>query len=153
MAQVRRQTAYFDRVAIIGVGLLGASLGLALKERGLAGTVVGIGRVGSPSLRIAKRRGAIDVGLTDAAAGVRGADLVVLCVPVRQFPALFREIRAALKAGAIVTDVGSTKAQVMQWARVLGSSGAAFVGSHPMAGSEKRGPAFAARTCMTGRCA
>ena len=69
-----------------------------------------------------------------------GRDLVVLCAPVRQFPALFEQLRG-LPAGVLVTDVGSTKAEVMGWAKeILGADARRFVGSHPMAGSEKRGP-------------
>ena len=143
MTKARRQSPYFERVAILGVGLLGASLGLALKRRGLAGTVVGVGRPGSESLGVAKRRRAIDVGVTDPAEGAGGADLVVLCTPVRQFPGMLRLIGPSLKRGAVVTDVGSTKAQVMKWAGQLVPRGVDFVGSHPMAGSEKRGPEFA----------
>jgi prephenate dehydrogenase len=130
----------FDRVTIIGVGLLGASLGLALKQRGMAGRVVGVGRANSPSLRVALDRRAIDEAQTDAAVAVKNSDLVVLCTPVRQFPETLRAIAPALQPGTIVTDVGSTKQQVMQWAADMLPKSVHFVGSHPMAGSEKRGP-------------
>ncbi len=133
----------FPRVAILGVGLLGASLGLALKKHKLAAHITGAGRANSPSLDIALRLGAIDAATTDAADAVRAADLVVLCTPVRQFPQNFRDIAGALKPGALVTDVGSTKTQVLQWAQEFLPAHIAFVGSHPMAGSEKNGPAAA----------
>ena len=130
----------FQRVAIVGVGLLGASLGLALKERKLARHVAGVGRSNSPSLQIALEKGAIDSAHTDPAAGAAAADLVVLCTPIRQFPDMLKAIAPALKPGALVTDVGSTKQQVMTWAAALLPPAVQFVGSHPMAGSEQRGP-------------
>jgi prephenate dehydrogenase len=132
-------------VAIVGVGLLGTSLGLALKDRKLAQGVVGVGRKGSASLKVAQERGAIDEAFTEAAEGVAGCDLVVLCTPIRQFPTMFEAVAPVLGEGAIVTDVGSTKSEVVLWAgeALRGKkSGAVFVGSHPMAGSEKRGPEF-----------
>jgi prephenate dehydrogenase len=132
----------FERVTIVGVGLLGASLGMAIKKRKLAREVIGVGRAGSESLRIAKRRGAIDRGVEDVAAGVAGSDLVVLCTPVLMFPEMMKKMAGSLKAGAVVTDVGSTKAQVMAWAKRFLPRGS-FVGSHPMAGSEKSGPGAA----------
>ena len=142
----------FQHVAIVGVGLLGASLGLALRKANLARTITGIGRPGSTSLEIAKQRGAIDHASTDLAAAVAGAapalppaDLVILCTPIRQFPDAFRTLAPALAPGTIVTDVGSTKADVMKWAAELlpAPPAAHFIGSHPMAGSEKSGPAAA----------
>jgi prephenate dehydrogenase len=133
----------FDRVTIIGVGLLGASLGLAMKARGLATCVVGVGRAHSPSLAVALDKHAIDEAQTDAALAVKDSDLVVLCTPVRQFPDMLRSIAPALRPGTIVTDVGSTKQQVMRWAADLLPEHVNFIGSHPMAGSEKRGPEFA----------
>ena len=133
----------FNRVVIVGVGLLGASLGLALKKHGIARRVVGVGRAGSPSLETALARGAVDETATDLVAAVWGADLVVLCSPVRQFPEALRQLAPALGPDAIVTDVGSTKSQVLQWAREILPGQVTFVGSHPMAGSEKKGPGAA----------
>lgn len=136
----------FDRVVIVGVGLLGASLGLALKERGLARRVVGVGRAGSSSLAVALDRGAIDEGREDLRLAVAAPEpqWIVLCAPVGQFRALFEALRGRLAAGTVVTDVGSTKGEVMACAReVLGEESGRFVGSHPMAGSEKRGPEHA----------
>jgi prephenate dehydrogenase len=133
----------FKQATIIGVGLLGASLGLALRNRALAGRVVGVGRAESDSLKIALERGAIDAAFSDPAAGVKGSDLVVLCTPVGLFPAMMKAIAKALARGAVVTDVGSTKAQVMAWTKKILRQDVCFVGSHPMAGSEKTGPAAA----------
>ena len=132
----------FQSVAIIGVGLLGASLGLAVKKRKLARQVIGIGRPGSPSLKIALKLGAVDKITTDPAA-VSQCDLVVLAMNVGLFSKIFQQISPHLAAGALVTDVGSTKQQVMRWAARDLPRRAVFVGSHPMAGSEKRGPQFA----------
>jgi prephenate dehydrogenase len=145
----------FNHVVIIGCGLLGASLGLALRKKALAALITGVGRYGSPSVAIARQRGAIDRATADPAPAVRGdrlpdddappppADLVLVCTPVRQFPDMFRRIAPALAPGAIVSDVGSTKAQVLRWAAEYLPSHAPFIGSHPMAGSEKSGPTAA----------
>jgi prephenate dehydrogenase len=144
----------FERVTIVGVGLLGTSLGMALKGRKLAQEVIGVGRASSSSLKIAEERGAIDRSFTSVSAAVAAdPDLIVLCTPVRQFPEAMWAMRGKLRPSALVTDVGSTKAQVMAWAgEFFGADeeGGAeldqrpmFVGSHPMAGSEKRGPGAA----------
>ena len=129
-------------MTIVGVGLLGASLGMALRKRALAGRVVGVGRAGSESLKVALQRGAIDAGAEDVSKGVEGSDLVVLCTPVGLFPEMMKGMKKHLKAGAVVTDVGSTKALVLAWAEKH-LKGVSFVGSHPMTGSEKTGPAAA----------
>ncbi len=132
----------FKSVSIIGMGLLGTSLGLALKQRQLAEKIIGVGRAGSPSLQIALKRGAIDVARTNPAAAAH-SDLIVLATNIGVFPDLFRAIAKGLAEDTIITDVGSTKQQVCRWARDLLPRTARFVGSHPMAGSEKRGPEFA----------
>ncbi len=140
----------FEHVVIIGCGLLGTSLGLALRRRNLARIITGVGRAGSLSVSTAKQRGAIHRATDDAALAVSGgtldgvlapaADLVVICVPILQFPELFRVIAPRLAPGALVTDVGSTKTQIARWAADLLPGHTAFIGSHPMAGSEKTGP-------------
>ena len=129
-------------IAIIGVGLLGGSVGLAAKAADERVRVTGIGRR-EASLRQALEAGAIDVGTLDVAQGVAEADLVVLASPLEAYREQLAALRPALRRGATVTDVGSTKAQVVRLAeRVLGAGGP-FVGSHPMAGSERRGVEFA----------
>jgi prephenate dehydrogenase len=130
----------FEHVVIAGCGLLGTSLGMALRQKGLAKTVTGVGRSGSNSVEIARQRGAIDRASDNLADAARTADLVVLCTPVRQFPEMLRLLGPVLPKGAIVTDVGSTKAQVMKWAEEILPGSVHFIGSHPMAGSEKSGP-------------
>jgi prephenate dehydrogenase len=131
-----------QHVTIIGVGLLGGSIGLALKARNKRIKVAGVGRR-KESLAAARKVRAIDSAHLDAAACVGESDLVVLATPVGAFGKHLRTVAPLLKRGAIVTDVGSTKAEVVALGRkILGPRGP-FVGSHPMAGSERKGPAFA----------
>lgn len=139
----------FRRIAIIGVGLIGGSIGEAVKKRGLAGTVVGIGRRAS-SIDEALRRGAIDKGTLDPENGVRGADLVIIATPIGLMPGIAKEIRGSLRKGCIVTDVGSTKSEVVTSLERLMPKGVDFVGSHPLAGSEKRGIIFAQEDLFEG---
>jgi prephenate dehydrogenase len=128
-----------DTLAIIGLGLMGGSLGLAAKARGAAGRVTAYAR------RAVSREQALAEGVADAVYGspaqaVAEADLVVLCTPVLTIPALVRELQTSLAEGAIVTDVGSTKGfLVREVSEILADSPAVFVGSHPMAGSEQAG--------------
>ncbi len=125
-------------VAIIGLGLMGGSLGLALRERGVA-------RVTGYARRPDARHLAIDGGFADAcadspSAAVAEADIAVFCTPVLTIPALIAECGASFRSGCTVTDVGSTKADVQrEAAKALAGSLAVFVGSHPMTGSEKNG--------------
>lgn len=129
----------FQKVALLGVGLLGGSLGLALRRLGLAGRVHGYVRRESaiPECRAA---GAVDSAGTDLAEAVRGADLVVFCTPLGQMPPLAEKAAPHLAPGALVTDVGSVKAPLVRALEpILGAVGARFVGSHPMAGSERTG--------------
>jgi prephenate dehydrogenase len=129
----------FERVAIVGVGLIGGSFALALKRAGLCGRVAGIGR-GAANLQVAKARGIIDEVAQDAG----GADLVLVATPVAQFPAVLGALAPRLKPGAIVTDAGSTKRDVVAAARAaLGAKVAQFVPAHPIAGAEKSGAAAA----------
>ncbi len=128
----------FDRVAIIGTGLMGGALGLAMRRRGLARRIVGVGRNAE---RLAKARslGAVDAATTDLAEGVATADLVVCCTPVRHIIETMPALADALRPGTLVTDAGSTKASVVAAGQVLAERGATFIGSHPMAGSDRSG--------------
>ncbi len=136
-------------VTIIGVGLLGGSTGLAIKAQGGRVRVAGVGRRAG-SLRTAMKIGAIDSAHLDVSEAVPLSDLVILATPVGAFEDCLRAIKPCLKKGAVVTDVGSTKGAVARMAsRVLGPDGP-FVGSHPMAGSEHRGPAFARADLLAG---
>jgi prephenate dehydrogenase len=118
---------------------MGGSLGLALKRRGWTGGIAGWAR--KPGVRAAAlEAGAVDRVEDTAAAAARGADLVVLCVPILAMPGLARDAAPGLKDGAVVTDVGSTKTWLeREIPAALTGTGASFVGSHPIAGSEQSG--------------
>ena len=135
----RRTFMQWDTVAIVGVGLIGGSVGLALRERGLARRVVGIGRR-AESLEVARNRGAVDETATEIAAGVSGAELIVVCTPVGRIVEHVRQAARHCHAGALITDAGSTKAEIVEQIGGTLERGVRFVGSHPLAGSEKTGP-------------
>jgi prephenate dehydrogenase len=127
------------RLAIVGVGLLGGSVARAARARSVAGEIVGIGRDGA-RLATALRDGALDHATTDLPGGVAGADLVILGATVSANEVLLERVWAAAGDGAIVTDVGSTKRSIVRAAeRLAATRPLAFVGSHPMAGSERSG--------------
>jgi prephenate dehydrogenase len=129
----------FRKITIVGVGLLGGSIGLAARRHRLAGEVAGFVRRPA-SLKDCERTGAVDYATTDLLAAVSNADLVILCTPLAQMRAITQQLLPALKRGAIVTDVGSVKADVVrELESLVKKSGAHFVGSHPMAGGEKMG--------------
>ena len=130
----------FKKVTLAGVGLLGGSLGLNLKTRGLAREVVGyVRRAGS--IEECLRVGVVTRATLSIEEAFTDADLVIFCVPVSQIPILARAALPFLKEGTIVTDVGSTKRElVTELETIFLPAGIHFVGSHPMAGSEKTGP-------------
>lgn len=131
-----------DTVAIIGVGLIGGSIGLALRQRSLARTVVGIGRTAS-RLRVAEEIGAVSWATTDVAQGVADAELIVVCTPVGHVVDYVQQVSRACPAEALITDAGSTKGEICRALAAGLPGGGRFVGSHPLAGSEKSGPEFA----------
>ncbi|MFA5927948.1 MAG: prephenate dehydrogenase [Candidatus Margulisiibacteriota bacterium] len=126
------------KVAIIGVGLIGGSLGMALKDLGHVAKVVGVSR-NEKHLKTAVEKKAIDEGTTDPATAVLDADLVVITTPIQTIIPTLKKIVPYLKKGAIVTDVGSTKEQIVLDAEKIMPEGCFFIGSHPMAGSERSG--------------
>jgi prephenate dehydrogenase len=129
----------FRKITIIGVGLLGGSIGLAVKRRRLAREVAGYVRRAA-SLKNCEKAGAVDYATTDLLAAVSQADLVILCTPLAQMRPIAEQFLPALKPGAIVTDVGSVKADVVrELESLVTKTGAHFVGGHPMAGGEKMG--------------
>lgn len=130
----------FERIAIIGTGLLGASVGLAIKAAQPGARIVG-SDLASANARGARKAGAVD-SLAEPAEAVRGADLVVVATPLGAMPAVFQQIASSIRGGAVVTDTGSTKARVMAWADEY-LPAASFVGGHPMAGKTSAGPAAA----------
>lgn len=144
-------TASFSTVAIVGVGLIGGSVGLALRERRFAKRVIGIGpRLAT--LEVASKLGAVDDFTTDLAAGVRGAELIVLAVPLVLIVETARQVLAHCATNAIVTDCGSTKRTIVRaLTKKSVADGAVFVGSHPLAGSEKSGNAAARADLFVGR--
>src|SRR5258708_40287926 len=100
------------RLAVIGVGLIGGSFALALKQAGKVSHVVGVGR-NRANLDLARERGILDSIASDAASAARDADVILVAAPVAQFAAIFASLAAGLKAAAIVTDAGSTKRDVV----------------------------------------
>jgi prephenate dehydrogenase len=126
-------------IAILGYGLMGASLALGLKKRGFSGRILGYARR-EETRRQALESGMADEVFSDPVSAVREADVVVVCVPIWTIARLAGEIVGALKSGAVVTDVGSTKSELLKMMDPLfADSDAFFVGSHPIAGSEKTG--------------
>jgi prephenate dehydrogenase len=141
----------FDRVAIVGVGLIGGSFALALKAAGICRHVVGAGR-SAANMRDALACGALDSVARDAAEAARGADLVLVATPVAQFPMLFAAICPALDPAALVMDAGSTKQDVVAAARGnLGARIAQFVPAHPIAGAEHSGASAARNDLFAGK--
>ncbi len=137
-------------VAIVGVGLIGGSIGLAIRRRGLADSVIGIGRR-QVSLRIARRVGAVTHTTIDLAKGVAQAELVVVCTPVGQIVRHVREVARACPEGTLITDAGSAKQVIVASLDGELPRGCRFLGSHPIAGSEKAGPSYARDDLFEGR--
>jgi prephenate dehydrogenase len=131
-----RRFAPFECIAIVGVGLMGGSLGMALRARGLARRVIGVDSSAETRSR-AQERGAIDAGTDTLAGAVRSADGVVVAAPVGLIPSLLEAMAPHVRPDALVTDLGSTKAVIVQAGTRL--FGPRFVGGHPMAGSEQSG--------------
>lgn len=128
----------FDRVAVVGLGLLGGSVAAAARERGVARSVVAVSR-GRETAAAAVAAGLAHEGSHDLAAGVAGADLVVLCTPVFAMAEMLTRAGPALRAGALVTDVGSVKSALVETLPGLLPPGVHYVGAHPMAGSHETG--------------
>jgi prephenate dehydrogenase len=131
------------QITIIGTGLIGASFALALKRNGFQGRVVGCDHV--PVLDRALECGAIDYGTTHTAEAVHGSDVILLATPVLSIMDFITRLGPAIGAKTLLTDVGSTKAEVMKRAgSVFGDkTGARFLGGHPMAGKEQSGIEYA----------
>jgi len=143
----------FQTLSIVGVGLIGGSIGLASRRRGIAGRVIGVGRQ-LATLEIAHHLHIIDSFTTNLIDGIRDADLIVFCTPVDRIPEQIREVAAHCKSGAIITDAGSTKAHIVaEVERLTLPKDVHFVGSHPLAGSEKRGPEHARANLFENRLA
>jgi len=129
---------FIPRLAIVGVGLIGGSLSLALKEQGAVGEVVGIGR-GRANLETALRLGVVDRISQDPVAGVQDADMVFLATPVMTLEKVAQTILPFLKSGAIMTDGGSVKGPVVEAIEPHLPERVHFIPGHPIAGTEKSG--------------
>jgi len=134
---------HWQKIALVGVGLLGGSVGMAVRQRRLAAQVVGYVRR-QASIDECMKAGAVDSATMVLAQAVENADLVILCTPIGQMLELTKQMLPSLKRGAVVTDVGSVKGQPAQeLTALIAGAGACFIGSHPMAGAEKTGVSFA----------
>jgi prephenate dehydrogenase len=140
----------WKKITLVGVGLLGGSLGMALRKRRLAKSVMGFVRRAA-SVPECEGLGAVSLATLDLQRAVEGVELVVLCTPIAQMRGLVEQMLPALRRGAIVTDVGSVKGSVVRDLEALvAKAGAHFVGSHPMAGAEKMGVAAARADLFVG---
>jgi prephenate dehydrogenase len=142
----------FRSVAILGVGLIGGSIGLALRQRGLADRVIGLGRQRA-RLDKARRRGAVDQTSTRWQESLAGVELVIVCTPVGCIVEHVLQLAPCCDPGTIITDGGSTKQVIVESLAGALPDGIHFVGSHPMAGSEKTGVEFANADLFEGRIA
>jgi len=140
-----------DRVAIIGVGLIGGSFALGLRAAGACRRVVGVGR-DPVNMRTALERGIIDEVAASPQEAARGADLVLVATPVAQFPVVLGALAPMLEPKTLITDGGSTKRDVVTAARAaLGAKSAQFVPAHPIAGAEKSGASAAKSDLLQNR--
>ena len=139
------------KLVILGVGLIGGSVALALKKAGFATHIVGVGRT-EKSLKEALDLGVIDSAETNIEAAIQDADLILIAAPVAQTTAILQSIKPHLNKQTVITDAGSTKADVMACASaVLGEQFNQFVGGHPIAGAEKSGVSAAMSDLYVGK--
>ncbi|MFA6378414.1 MAG: prephenate dehydrogenase/arogenate dehydrogenase family protein [Candidatus Omnitrophota bacterium] len=139
--RLRRPPLTFRKAAVIGIGLLGGSIALALKKNHLAREVVGVSRR-QAALNFALKNKIVDHGTSDIVKAVENADLVILATPIQTILSLLVSLGSRLKRGCILTDVGSTKASIVSAAQKHLPNHVLFVGGHPLAGSEKKGVEF-----------
>jgi prephenate dehydrogenase len=143
------RNAGFKKVCIIGVGMLGGSLGIAIRKKGIALEVAGVGR-NKIKLNKARQKGAIDWGTVNLARGVEGADLVIIAAPVQIIIEYVHAMAPFLKSGCLITDVGSTKREVVFEAERFLPVDVHFAGGHPLAGAEKSGVRHASAELFRG---
>lgn len=140
------------KLAIIGIGLIGGSLGLALKAKlGDDIYIAGLSRT-EKSMQLAKERGAVDMVSGDLAAVVKDADIIFLSTPVLSIVPMVKKMLPYLKAGAILTDAGSTKQYIWQHVRKILPPSVYYVAGHPMAGKEKSGVSAADKDLFRHKC-
>lgn len=133
------QPPLFERIALIGIGLIGSSISHAARRANLAKTIVGSARTPA-TIATALKLGIIDQGYDTARDAASGADLVILCVPVGLCGPIAKEIAPVLKPGAILTDVGSVKGSIVRDVAPHVPAGVHFIAGHPIAGTEQSGP-------------
>lgn len=141
----------FKRITIIGLGLIGGSLALAIREKKLAKEIIGVSRRRS-TIDLAVKNKIVDSATLDLKDGVKDSDLVIIAAPVLKIAGIAKRIAPFLKKGAIFTDAGSTKRYIVKNIEKLGLKGVDFVGSHPVAGSEKSGIKFANKDLFERSC-
>jgi prephenate dehydrogenase len=139
------------KLVIFGVGLIGGSVALALKKAGYSTQIVGVGR-SQESLQAALDLGVIDVAKSNVAEAIKDADMILIAAPVAQTPSILSAIKPHLSAQTIITDAGSTKSDVLQYAHdILGECSHQFIGGHPIAGAEKSGVSAATADLFLGK--
>ncbi len=140
---------FFNRMVIVGVGLIGGSLAMAGREKGIVKEIIGFGR-GAANLREAVRLKVIDNYTHNITKAVKDADLIVIATPVGSFERCVRQMIPGIKQGAIVTDVGSVKGRLVSRIEGLLPKGVFFVGGHPIAGKERSGVKAASHRLFEG---
>jgi len=132
------------KIYIFGVGLIGGSIALKTRDLNIYDEIIGIGRVGGNSLNSLVKSGVLNASSTEIGKEINDASLIVIATPVAQTKLILKEIQPFLNSNSIVTDVGSTKSDIMNEAKlILNDKFSQFIGSHPIAGSEKHGPSAA----------
>ena len=131
-------TLFFNKITILGVGLIGASFALALKKNGLCKEIAGFGRNMENLIR-AKEKGIIDSFASDPASACHGSDLIILATPAGTFLDLTKKAMPSFKKGAIITDAGSVKGDLVHEIEKMMPDGVYYIGSHPIAGSDRSG--------------
>lgn len=142
--------SFAESVAIAGVGLIGGSIAAALRQRGFRGRIFGIGR-SAERLDAARQSGLIDEGFTEARAAAAVSDLIVFCTPVDQIVGKVLAASQGCRAGTLITDAGSVKGRICRSLAGRLPEGVTFIGSHPLAGSEKQGFEHARADLYNGR--
>lgn len=140
---------FFNRMVIVGVGLIGGSLAMISRRKGLVKEIIGVGR-GAANLKEAVKLNIIDSFTFDISEAVKGADLIVMATPVGSFEWLVKQMRHGLNKGAIITDAGSVKGRMVSRIERLLPRGTYFVAGHPIAGKEKTGVKAASQTLFEG---
>ena len=141
----------FKRITIIGLGLIGGSLALAIKEKKLAKEIAGVSRRKS-TIREALKNKIVDSGTLDLEDGVKDSDLIIIATPVFKIVSIAKRVAPFLKKGAILTDAGSTKRYIVRSIEKALPKGIDFVGSHPIAGSERSGIQSANKDLFKNAC-